>query len=345
MSHDVIRVLVIGPVFAGKSTLLSSFSRPPPDAAVAKRHVLRTVGCYTETTVHTSGNGSQYHVEWLEVGAASQFSEARSVFYRDYDGILAVFDASSERSFANVRVMLTDVAEAIGDRAEASAARAQSNSPPFLYSEEDGGSHGGNRRSLAGGTQTSAAAHTAKGTGATRARELLIAAALRRIPILLLANKRDLIDNATAAAAAAGDETWRHALSSGASRTKLDIRVRCTDARSVTICGITCRRPKMHRVVVEARVAVAVRERAHNISPLNAVLALFGVPDVDSSFFFFFLWFDACKYALECSPLLTTSFPLIPSKASLTTSLPSSFPTTRTSGSWCARVIIVNNER
>ena len=291
---DSLRVLVIGPVFAGKSTLLSAIGRP--DDGEARRHVPRTVGCATAASIHTCGDGVRYHVEWLEVGAASQFAAARSVFYRDFDGILAVFDAASDRSFNSVLELLAEVAESLGDRAEASAAAASARQgtsptlPPSSYSEEDGGSQGGSRRRMVGGvggggggsgpgrpasssSVVGGAAVGTKGGGASpipvHSREQVVAAALRSVPILLLANKYDTIEaeqaaNAAGAAGHAGDglthHHWRHAISAGVSRTKLGVSVRGGDARSVTVCGATCRRPqRVHRVIVEARVAIAVR--------------------------------------------------------------------------------------
>ena len=155
MQHDgPLRVLVVGHAFAGKSSLIRSICRG--DAAATRSSLQRTVGCHADCSTHVY-RGRTYDVEWLEVGAMEQHQSGRSVYYRHVDGVVAVFDATSERSFARAPEWLAELADVMaerelrrragGDGSRRAAAAAQ------IAAEEEGraapgssGSAGGRRR-------------------------------------------------------------------------------------------------------------------------------------------------------------------------------------------------------
>jgi hypothetical protein len=285
---DVLRVLVVGHVYAGKTTLLRALCGVEGGPAA----VARTVGCHTEATIHAGYDGRSYHVEWLEVGAASQYHDARGVYLRDFDGVLAVFDAGSERSYAAVADWLAEVAGHLADQLARHAASRH----------RHGGSSGGVGAPASGGGSARAADHsdgpasTRRRTGGAserpgdgvsgegssgaagsarrqsssaasevlpQSRSQLMATALKELPLLLVANKADTVTFAPRGSRARGGPPlgagWRHAIVSGASRTKLDVQLPISSAsRSVVICGIACRRPRVQRVTLDVPVAAAV---------------------------------------------------------------------------------------
>lgn len=277
---EVLRVLVVGQVLSGKTTLLHALCHG--DARRARRSISRTVGCHTEASVHTGYDGATYHVEWLEVGAASQHRDSRGVFFRDCDGILAVFDAGSDRSFAAVVDWLEEAAAHLADSAARLAAQrhrgGRDGSRRHVDGEEEAGPPSTRRRAAGGAGalgsgDARARSDAPRPAGAAPARRLsagsdvlpqsrvqLMAACLRDTPILLVANKADTVALSARAGAGGGGGPagWRHAITSGSSRAKLEVQLRAPDARSVTICGLSCRRPRTHRVTLDVPVVAAV---------------------------------------------------------------------------------------
>ena len=268
-------MLLVGSTLSGKTTFLRALCHG--DAPRARRSIYRTVGCHTDVSEHVAHDGAKYHVEWLEVAAASQYRESRGILLRECQGILAVFDAGSERSYAAVAEWLAEIAAqlaiAAGQREASSTlhgARPWGSGLDHRVAEEEDAGPPSTRRRLGGDSYSATTATRQAGhDGASRvshtaavaqSRVQRMAACLRDLPILLIANKVDTLTTAERSGGSKGVRAsgWRLALSSGASRTKLEVRLQDPDAGSVTMCGITCRRPRTQRVTLDVPVATAV---------------------------------------------------------------------------------------
>jgi GTPase SAR1 family protein len=92
MPPSALRVLLVGDHSGGKSTLSHGleFGGPP------MRPPRATVGC-TLTIIQSFGSttDADFIVELREVGGHPFFAPARGVFFRDFDAVICVFDASS----------------------------------------------------------------------------------------------------------------------------------------------------------------------------------------------------------------------------------------------------------
>lgn len=89
---QALRVLVVGDHGSGKSTLIHGLETGgPPNRAPRP-----TVGCSIRI-IQSFGGGSEddFLVELREVGGHPSFASARAVFYRDFDAVICMFDASS----------------------------------------------------------------------------------------------------------------------------------------------------------------------------------------------------------------------------------------------------------
>ncbi|OWA52789.1 putative Rab-like protein 3 [Hypsibius exemplaris] len=121
MSIDSARVLVVGDVAAGKTSLIRLLARGQPVDDAPNP----TVGCELEILLHKyepeasrdTGNGllpapwdirsttgsrrsepKDYFIEFLEIGATHSHAVTRRMFYHDYSGIILVYDLTSPRS-------------------------------------------------------------------------------------------------------------------------------------------------------------------------------------------------------------------------------------------------------
>jgi hypothetical protein len=226
--NPTLRILVVGHGFAGKSLLVRSLCHG--DAAERRESVPRTVGCGVDVSAHRAA-GRTFDVEWLEVGAMEQHHTARSVYYRQFDGVVVVFDAGSERSFAAAATWLADVADVVAERElrrrAAGGGSGGGSGPGWLArgapeDEATVGTEGAARRReppawasqahVGGGLTTPSAAGGPDGGGGSgggsllspvdgshgplqpedeRTHGQLMAAALRAMPVLLVANKMD----------------------------------------------------------------------------------------------------------------------------------------------------------
>jgi len=89
-SEDVLRVLVVGELACGKSSLIHWLEHGGPP----KRTPRPTVGCCVSVIESFGSPGFQFLVDLREVGGHECFSAARAVFYRDFDAVIIVVDAS-----------------------------------------------------------------------------------------------------------------------------------------------------------------------------------------------------------------------------------------------------------
>jgi hypothetical protein len=88
---DVLRVLVLGDHASGKSSLIHWLEHGGPP----KRPPRPTVGCAVSVLESFSeDSGAPFVVDLREVGGHDSFTAARAVFYRDFDALVVVVDAS-----------------------------------------------------------------------------------------------------------------------------------------------------------------------------------------------------------------------------------------------------------
>lgn len=222
-----------------------------------------------------------------------QHQTGRSVYYRDFHGVMVVFDASSERSFASVGEWLAELADVLAER---EIRRRAASARRMMSAEEEGktptSAAAARRRQSGGGSDWSVSARG--GTGAVllspetpppnaaasdKSRAQTMSEALKSMPILLVANKMDSLPHSHLhsgfasnsgsrgggrgpqgrGASSALISRYQAAVVKGASRCKLDVPLGLpSEAGAVSMCGFTCRRPQRQRVTIDVPVAHAV---------------------------------------------------------------------------------------
>ncbi len=260
----------------------------------------------------------------VEVGGSAEYQDSRAVFFDDISGILLVFDASVDESFAELQSWMSQIASHLLSR-------------ELQYREEESrkGSGAGGRARKGGagaamGTATPAAAGMRQraGAGAGTAAEAgpgssysssaaataaasheppyrTVARRLQEIPKLVLANKCDRVGRGFFAVAQTLVSQLRTLVgrpgpsssqsqsglvesllqhnnssnsSSSGSRVKIAFDIPTESTSEATICGCALRRPRMHRVTVEAPVvpvvAVADRDREDAAPPATGASAM-----------------------------------------------------------------------
>jgi Rab-like protein 3 len=63
--------------------------------------------------IHQAG-GKEYFIEFWDIGGNDKFAQARSVFYKDAQGLILVHDLSNKKSHANLKPWLHQVVRDIG---------------------------------------------------------------------------------------------------------------------------------------------------------------------------------------------------------------------------------------
>ena len=283
-SEKILRVLVVGPPLCGKTSLLRSYCHM--DAVAWRDHIVRTIGCHIDTSV-LHFRGKQLDIEWLEVGAMEQHHSARSVYYRDFDGAIIVFDAASERSFAAASEWIVELADVLTDRELRH--RASANKRHASGDEER--SFGNVRRRTAGWADDAHVANalsSPSGEGPLMSPEAavvqsshkqqqqnsaqsaakveksyleLMKSTLANMPILLIANKCDSVPSSALLSGNQAGSKYQVAIHRMTTKCKLDVSVEVPDESVSTLCGrFTCRRARTKKVpmdVGEVRVAHA----------------------------------------------------------------------------------------
>ncbi|CAN0450250.1 unnamed protein product [Ascophyllum nodosum] len=110
------RVLVVGPMLSGKTTLVESLCRACGDDTVASRRNRRpppTVGCNVEVKLLDGGRPYR-SVEFWDVGGNPEAAPARRMFYEDssISGVLLVYDVTNPRSLRELHSWAAELASA-----------------------------------------------------------------------------------------------------------------------------------------------------------------------------------------------------------------------------------------
>jgi hypothetical protein len=106
-----VRILLLGPSSVGKSTFLHGFCR---SNASETKDFHRTLTINTDILEYFYKNRN-YAIEFVELGSNPEYENVYPFFYRDCDGVIAMFDASSSSSHgvAFVSEVLSKVASAL----------------------------------------------------------------------------------------------------------------------------------------------------------------------------------------------------------------------------------------
>lgn len=99
------KILVLGDSGVGKSSLIHLICH---STVLNSPHW--TIGCSIEVKIYEN-----YFIEFWEIGGSRNHKLARSFLYQDYDGILLVYDATNNKSRANLNEWLVEVKRKIND--------------------------------------------------------------------------------------------------------------------------------------------------------------------------------------------------------------------------------------
>eukprot|EP00903_Cladosiphon_okamuranus_P010627 g10049.t1 len=156
------RVLVVGPMAGGKTTLVQSLchdgtggtasagvrSKPPP-----------TIGCNVDVKLHARGHADR-SIEFWDVGGNPDAALARGMFFEDSEaaGVILVYDVSNPRSLRELRAWTEELASVgirilgVGTSANTGAGSKEHGTAPChqgrqdeigLLADLEGGSRGG----------------------------------------------------------------------------------------------------------------------------------------------------------------------------------------------------------
>jgi Rab-like protein 3 len=103
-----VRVLVLGDSGVGKSTLVHRivYGRSRNDK------LKLTNVCDLDVWMYRKEDGQSYYVEFIDVSGSAEFGEIRSVFYRQINGIMLVFDSSNPASYNNLKKWIKEIVDA-----------------------------------------------------------------------------------------------------------------------------------------------------------------------------------------------------------------------------------------
>ncbi|CAM9308393.1 unnamed protein product, partial [Ectocarpus sp. 12 AP-2014] len=111
------RILVVGPMAAGKTTLVHSFCHGDSGNGVPG-NTLPTVGCSVDVKVQHETTGTIYYcwhpnrsIEFWDVGGSPDAALARGMFFEGCEaaGVLLVYDVSIPRSLRDLRVWVAEL--------------------------------------------------------------------------------------------------------------------------------------------------------------------------------------------------------------------------------------------
>jgi Ras of Complex, Roc, domain of DAPkinase len=113
-----VRILLVGPSSVGKSTFLNGFCH---EDASGSSEFQRTLTVNTDILEYSYKNRN-YAIEFVELGSNPEYENVYPFFYRDCDGVIAMFDASSSSSHGSAFVseVLSKVASALASSTSAS---------------------------------------------------------------------------------------------------------------------------------------------------------------------------------------------------------------------------------
>ena len=107
MDLPSIRIAIIGDCGVGKSTLACQLSHFD---SVQSTIYTPTIGCSTSISqIKDPVDNSDFFVEIMDLGGSPRFESSRSTFYDDLDGVIFLWDCSSEYTFHSIDLWLAEI--------------------------------------------------------------------------------------------------------------------------------------------------------------------------------------------------------------------------------------------
>ncbi len=108
--RESVRVVVLGDAGVGKTALVHLLCH----GEVPKK-LSYTVGADVDVMAHVvAGAGKAVFVEFVDVGGSPSFEQSRRMWYRSFDGILCVYDATNSNSRNNLDLWLREAVSLAG---------------------------------------------------------------------------------------------------------------------------------------------------------------------------------------------------------------------------------------
>jgi Rab-like protein 3 len=111
MEDDKIRLLILGDSGVGKTCLLHLLC----NGTIPKKSPAWTIGCNFDVLIHNYKNKS-YFIEFCDVGGSIRYANARSVFYKDVDGVILVHDLSNIKTFQHLKIWFKEVLKSLSNK-------------------------------------------------------------------------------------------------------------------------------------------------------------------------------------------------------------------------------------
>lgn len=104
-----LKVLVLGDAGAGKTDAVRAVQRLVESRAPAAREPESHGGGCEITCIRQDVDGAEVVVQLWDISGAKAHVGTRSAFYRDFDAVMCVFDATNKQSFHNLVVWLFEL--------------------------------------------------------------------------------------------------------------------------------------------------------------------------------------------------------------------------------------------